>query len=327
MRFVISLSFLFLSLSIISVFYPMPANAGYGADTCKGQTNRVRADMVFDLNSGEILYEKNANAAFHPASLTKLMSLMVIFDALRNDEIDYDDRIQLVRQRGQVDGRTSMIKSMTVREAVGGVVTGSLNNALDGVAQKIGMDEFIRRMNQKANQLGLDHTKFVNTTGWPTATSKSKQRTNLHDLATMVRHLETEYENEYSRFDGKSKITITGLPKPLSSTNNLLQNASSRRANPYKGVVGGKTGYTCYSGWHLITLYKDHSKPNDRLVVMSVGHSTGLGRDHHVRDLLDQYVGAYKRHQPKPQVQSVESVSAEGGSSAKATAANHENNQ
>ena len=297
MRFV---SFAVLALCF-SFSFLSTAMAGYSADNCKGDTNRVRGDLVFDLHSGEILFEKNANASFHPASLTKLVSLMIIFDALRADEIDYSDRVQLVRVRGQVDGRTASIKSMTVREAIGGIATGSLNNALDGVAQKIGMETFIRRMNQKSKLLGLSRTKFVNATGWPTPSSKSQQRTTLHELATLLRHLETEYEREYSQFDGKAKVYIAGLANPLSATNNLLQNASSRRANPYKGVVGGKTGYTCYSGWHLITLYKDPSKPHDRLVVMSVGHTTGAGRDRHVRELLDENIGKYRRFVAKPQ--------------------------
>jgi D-alanyl-D-alanine carboxypeptidase (penicillin-binding protein 5/6) len=302
MRFVF-LAILAVYISLVS--FSSPATAGYNADNCQGTTNRVRADLIFDLKSGDVLFEKNANALFHPASLTKLVSLMVIFDALRAGEIDYSDRIQLVRARGQIDGRTASIKSMTVKEAIQGVATGSLNNALDGVAIKIGMETFVRRMNHKSKSLGLTHTKFVNTTGWPTSSSKSQQRTTLHELAKLLRYLETEYEHEYSQFDGKAKVYINGLAKPLSATNNLLQNASSRRANPYKGVVGGKTGYTCYSGWHLITLYKDPSKPDDRLVVMSVGHATGISRDQHVRTLLDENIDKYKRFKTKSKTESI----------------------
>ena len=271
-----------------------PVYAGYLADNCKGETNRVRADLVFDLHSGKILAEKNAGASFHPASLTKIVSLMVIFDAIHNDEISYSDRIKLVRTAGNLDNRTSMIKSMSVKEAVGGIVTGSLNNALDGIATEIGHDKFIRRMNDKARAIGLEKTKFVNTTGWPTPQSKAAQRTTLYELAKIMQHLDTHYSEDYKKFDGRSSVTISGLPTPLKSTNNLLHNASSRRAQPYKNVVGGKTGYTCYSGWHLITLYKDPSSPQNRLVLMSVGHSTGSARDTHMRDLLDKYTPRYK---------------------------------
>lgn len=301
------------SLAIL-LFSSSPSYAGFSADNCGGSVNRVRGDLVFDLNSGQVFYEKNANTSFHPASLSKLMSLIVIFDALRAGEIDYHDRVQLVRQKGQIDNRTSMIRSMSVREAINGVATGSLNNALDGIAQKIGMDTFIRRMNQKADRLGLHNTNFVSTTGWPTPISKSKQRTTLHELATILRYLETEYEDEYKEFDGKPQVYIAGIGRPLTSTNNLLQDAVSRRANPYKGVVGGKTGYTCYSGWHLITLYKDPVNPKERLVVMSVGHSTGAGRDAHVRELLDENTDKFRRflRKPKPDTTAAASMPNQG---------------
>lgn len=285
----------FVSWLVLGLFTFIPlGHAGYSADNCKGETNRVRADLIFDLKSGTIIAEKNAKAAFHPASLTKLVSLMVIFDAIHNDEIKYTDRVALVRTAGNLDNRTSMIKSMTVKEAVSGIVTGSLNNALDGIAVKIGQDKFIKRMNDKAHAIGLKHTKFVNTTGWPTPASKTSQRTNLYELAAIMRHLEDHYAADYKKFDGQSSVTIRGVPNPLKSTNNLLQNASSRRAQPYKGVVGGKTGYTCYSGWHLITIYKDPADTQNRLVLMSVGHSTGSARDKHMRTLLDKNIPLYQ---------------------------------
>lgn len=277
------------------LMFPSLAFAGYTADNCRGDVNRVRADMVFDLKTGHVIAEENAGAKFHPASLSKLMSLMVIFDAIETRELRYGDRIPLVRSGGTLDNRTGMIKSMTVKEAIGGIVTGSLNNPIDGIAQKIGSGEFVRRMNAKARSLGLTKTKFVNVTGMPTVDSKRSQRTNLRELATIVRHLETEYHDQYSDFDGKASVTIRGVPAPLKSTNNLLQNASSRRAKPYKGVVGGKTGYTCYSGWHLVALYKDPSSPKNRLVLMTVGHDTGNGRDNHMRELLDENIPKYKR--------------------------------
>jgi D-alanyl-D-alanine carboxypeptidase len=304
--------FCFLAALALIVF-PSLSYAGFVKDNCdpnRGQ-NRVRADIVFDLKTGTILSEKNADTKFHPASLSKLMSLIVIFDAIRNDEIQYSERIQLVRTAGNLDNRSSMVKSMSVKDAVNGVVTGSLNNALDGVANKIGMAEFVNRMNTKAKSLGLTKTKFVNPTGWPTPHSMSSQRTSLNDLATLLRHLETEYHKEYSNFDGKSSVTISGIPTPLKSTNNLLQNASSRRAQPYKGVVGGKTGYTCYSGWHLITLYKDDLSPSDRLVLMTVSHDTGSARDNHMRKMLDKNIPKYreflnKRGSSSPDLQSTE---------------------
>ena len=277
--------FLFFALLLIAV----PAYAGYGQDSCAKNKprNLVRADMVFDLQTGKILIEKNAKQAFHPASLSKLMALAVVFDDIRAKRYGMNDRVQLVKTGGQFDGRTSSIKSMTVREAINGVATASLNNALDGLAAKTGTEKFVARMNDKAKAWGLGNTHFVNPTGWPTPQSMKAQRTTLREYAQLVRHMWAEYPKEMKQISGMSEVEIAGLKKPLKSTNNLLETSDAPRAEPYEGVVAGKTGYTCYSGWHLVAVFEDRSLGNRRLVAMSVGHATGKARDEQVKELLD----------------------------------------
>ena len=269
----------------------VPAYAGYTSDTCpktKDQ-NRVRADLVFDLSTGKVLIEKNAGAVFHPASLTKLMSLALVFDDLRAKKINYTQNVSLVRRPGQVDNRTARISKMSVREAINGVATASLNNALDGLARLTGPEStFVARMNEKARLWGMTRTLFANTTGWPTPESLQLQRTTLKDYARLVGALWTLYPKEMKEFSGKPEIAIAGLPKPLQSTNHLLETAKGRMALPYSGVIGGKTGYICYSGWHLITVYQDKSLGGRRMVAMTVGHATGRARDLHMKELLDQ---------------------------------------
>lgn len=258
-------------------------------DSCaKGKPrNLVRADMVFDLQTGKVLLEKNAKQSFHPASLSKLIALAVVFDDVRAKRYGMNDRVELLKTGGQVDGRTSSIKVMTVREAINGVATASLNNALDGLAAKTGTEKFVARMNEKAKTWGLEQTHFVNPTGWPTPQSIKAQRTTLREYAQIVRHMWAEYPKEMKQFSGLSEVAIGGLKRPLKSTNNLLETADAPRAQPYEGVVAGKTGYTCYSGWHLVAVFEDRSLGNRRLVAMSVGHATGKARDEQVKELLD----------------------------------------
>lgn len=273
----------------LAIFLPASAQAGYENDTCKKNSprNRVRADIVFDLQSGKILLERNARASFHPASLSKLMALAVVFDHVRAGDYALADRVRLVRTAGERDGRTSAIDAMTVREAILGVATGSLNNALDGLAAKTGTVDFVADMNGKAAAWGLSHTRFVNPTGWPTPQSIAFQRTTLRDYAQLVRQMWSAYPAEMKQISGLREIRIAGLKNPLKSTNNLLETADAPRAQPYDGVVGGKTGYTCYSGWHLAALYEDRALKNRRMMVISVGHKTGAERDRRVRELLD----------------------------------------
>ena len=279
----------YLALPLLICLFTLPAEAGYSRDSCpKARTEgRVRADMVFDLETGKIFSEKNSKASFHPASLSKLMSLALIFDDMQDKKLRPNETIRLTATGGQWDGRTSSIKSMTVNEAVQGIATASLNNALDGIAARNGMAAFVARMNARAKEWDMHNTFFVNPTGWPTPQSVQMQRSTMHDMARLVRHVWLDYPKEVARYAGQKEVTIRGLKKPLNTTNNLLENAVAPRAQPYEGVVGGKTGYTCTSGWHLIAVYEDPTIKR-RMVAMSVGHPTGLGRDETVRKMLDQ---------------------------------------
>ncbi len=278
-----------LILSVLMSGIPLPAQAGFMRDTCPAAKakGRVRADMVFDLETGKILKERNARASFHPASLTKLMSLALIFEDVRKKRLKLNERVTLQRTGGEVDGRTSSIRSMTLGEAIEGVANASLNNALDGIAAKYGTGKFVARMNATAREWGMKDTHFVNPTGWPTAQSMQMQRSTLYDMATLVRGIWLGYSDEADRYTGKKQVRIAGLKKPLNSTNNLLEISEAPRAQPYEGVIGGKTGYTCYSGWHLIAVYEDPALKR-RMVAMTVGHATGKSRDDYMRKLLDE---------------------------------------
>lgn len=282
--------FRFLALILCAVLLVIPvAEAGYSKDSCPKNKpqNRVRGDLVFDMDTRKVLIEKNAKASFHPASLTKLMSLDLIFDDLQARRLRPDEMVPLLKTGGQRDGRTISLQKMTVREAVAGIATASLNNVLDGIAAKSGTPAFVARMNETAKRLGMKKTFFVNPTGWPTPQSMQMQRTTLHDLATLVRHVWLGYPKEIAQYAGKKDVTITGLKEPLNSTNNLLETSEAPHAQPYGGVIGGKTGYTCYSGWHLVVVYKD-IETGRRMVGITVGHKTGKARDDHMISLLDE---------------------------------------
>lgn len=278
-------------LCALFVFVSVPAQAGYTSDSCPKNKpqNRIRADLVVDLETGKVLLQKNAGAVFHPASLTKLMSLALVFDDLRAGKIKLTQPVVLVRRPGQIDNRTARITRMSVREAINGVATASLNNALDGLAALTGTEgRFVERMNERAKLWGMSKTFFVNTTGWPTPASMQLQRTTLYDYAHLLGALWTQYPKEMQAYSGKPEIAITGLPKPLASTNHLLAGAEGRMALPYPGVIGGKTGYTCYSGWHIVTIYQDDKLGGRRMAAMTVGHATGRARDLYMKDLLDR---------------------------------------
>lgn len=276
------------AVSLGGLSLPSPSIAGYTKDTCPREQpkNRVRADLVIDLETGKILIDRKGDTAFHPASLSKLMSLLLIFDEMRAHRLRPGETVTLVRTGGQYDGRTSSLRQMTVDEAIAGIANASLNNVLDGLVAKLGGSAFIARMNDTARRIGMDKSFFVNPTGWPTPQSMQLQRTTLHDMARLARTLWLRYPDEVARYTGRKDVAIAGLKEPLKSTNNLLETSEAAHAQPYAGVIGGKTGYTCYSGWHLLAVYKDEATGR-RMVAMTAGHATGKARDDHMVRLLD----------------------------------------
>ena len=160
--------------------------------------NNKYASIVIDASTGAVLSEKNANKVLHPASLTKVMTLMLLFDALENGNVRLNDRIYISRhaaaQQPSKLGLTAG-SSIRVEDAILSVVTKSANDMAVAIAEHLAGSEsrFAARMTQRAHSIGMTRTNFANASGLHNPAQVSTAR----DMATLARYIIVRYPNYY----------------------------------------------------------------------------------------------------------------------------------
>ncbi|HJT14987.1 MAG TPA: D-alanyl-D-alanine carboxypeptidase family protein [Dongiaceae bacterium] len=233
----------------------------------------VQASIVVDAATGEVLSASNANTSTYPASLTKMMTLYLLFEAMQDGRVKLTDTITFSRYAaGQsatnlnVDGGDRI----SVETAILALVVRSANDAATAIAEHLGGTEagFARLMTNKAQMLGMTRTTFRNANGLP----DSKQRTTARDMATLSVALIRDFPQYYGYFKRTSfkyrGVTYRGHNKLLKS---------------FKGYDGIKTGYIRASGFNLAS---SAERDGRRLVVVVLGGTSPSKRDRQVADLL-----------------------------------------
>ena len=235
------------------------------------------AVVVIDANTGKTLYSEAADAQRFPASLTKMMTLYLVFERLQNGKLSKDSRISFSQRASNASPSKLGVKaggSITVEQAILALVTKSANDVAIAVAEKIGGSEsgFAEMMTRKARQLGMNRTTFRNASGLP----NPKQTTTARDMARLGIALREHYPRYYSYFDTRS-FTFAG--RRMGNHNKLLGRV--------EGVDGIKTGYTVASGFNLVTSAKDGSRS---IVAVVMGGKSGGSRDARMRQLVATYL-------------------------------------
>ena len=231
------------------------------AHTASGQTQTTpaRAAIVVDMTSGAVLLEKNADTSVPPASMSKLMTLEVVFDALETGRLALDDTFRTSDRAAAMGGSKMFIRSggsVKVEDLLRGVIVQSGNDAAVALAEAIsGTEEaFAGLMNQRADDIGLTGSSFANATGWP----DPKHRMSPRDLATLAERIITRYPQHYALF---------------AETEFTWEDITQRNRNPLLdagiGADGLKTGHTEEAGYGLVA----SAKRGERRVVLVV---TGL---------------------------------------------------
>ena len=230
------------------------------------------AAIVVEADTGKVLYARNPDSRRYPASLTKVMTLYLAFDALQRGRLKLDDRITVSRHAA--DQRPTRIglrpgQSITVRDAINVVAVKSANDAAAALAERIGGSEsgFAEMMTRKARDLGMTETRFYNASGLPDARHVSSAR----DLAILGRAVVRDFPQYYGVF-GQKETTFRGRWVP--GHDHLLA---------MKGVDGMKTGYTVASGFNLIS---SGVRDGKRIVAVVLGGATARTRDHFMERLL-----------------------------------------
>jgi D-alanyl-D-alanine carboxypeptidase (penicillin-binding protein 5/6) len=234
-------------------------------------TQSKYAAIVVDAKSGEVLYSKNGDSPRYPASLTKMMTLYLTFEALASGKLRLDDRVVFSpRAAAQAPTKLGVAAgdSISVADAVQAMAIKSANDASLAIAEKLGGSEsrFTALMTLRAQELGMDNTHFVNPNGLP----DTRQISTARDMAILSRALMRDYPQYYHYF---SKAGFYFRGNYIKGHNHLLGN----------GVDGLKTGYTRSSGFNIAF---SGVREGRRLVVVVMGGPTSASRDENAEDLL-----------------------------------------
>lgn len=232
------------------------------------------AAIVVDANSGEVLYQQRADMPRHPASITKVMTLMLAFDALDRGELRLDDTVEMtpeaVRQPPSKLG-LKLGEGLPVEDAIRVIAVKSANDVAVALAQRLAGSEaaFVQQMNAKARALGMSGTNFANASGLPNV----NHFTTARDLAVLAAALFREHADRYAYF---SQQEFAWRGRLMPNHNKLLGRVP--------GVDGIKTGYTSASGY---TLLSSAVRNGQRLITVVLGTPSGFVRDNNVAELIE----------------------------------------
>jgi D-alanyl-D-alanine carboxypeptidase len=255
-----------LVLLLAVVAHGRPAQAQVGSDRY--------ASIVIDAQSGDLLSAANPDEPRYPASLTKMMTIYMLFEALRDRRVSLDQFVPVsAHAAAMMPSKLGLVPgtAITVEQALLGLVTKSANDAASALGELLGGDEdrFAQMMTLRARALGMSHTTFRNASGWP----DPEQVTTARDLALLARHLVQDYPAEYRYF---SIPSFMYHGRVIPNHDRMLQT--------YPGADGLKTGYTTASGCNLVT---SAVRGDVRLIGVVLGASNGSERDSHMAALLD----------------------------------------
>jgi D-alanyl-D-alanine carboxypeptidase len=237
------------------------------------------ADIVVDANSGAVLHQTNPDAKRHPASLTKIMTLYLLFEQLEAGKLKLDSPLKVSQSAAEQSPTKLGLKAgstIQVEDAIKGIITRSANDAAVVVAEAIAGDEdaFAALMTRKAKTLGMSLTVYKNASGLP----DDDQITTARDQSRLGRAIQERFPKYYKYFQTRS-FSFRG--KSISNHNHLLGRVD--------GVDGIKTGYIRASGFNLVTSLH---RGNRYVVAVVMGGSSAGSRDARMRELIGQTITA-----------------------------------
>lgn len=254
------------------------ALAPIGAQSVQARSGQVDeakyAAIVMDAATGEILYARQADSKRFPASVTKIMTLYLTFEALSKGQIKLTDRVMVSpHAAAQPPSKLGLAagESASVDEAIRAMCTKSANDMAVAMAEKLGGSEqaFAAMMTRKAAELGMSNTHYADASGLPDA----RQISTAHDIAILSRAVLRDFPAYYPYF---SEASWTFHGRSERNHNHLLEKEP--------GVDGIKTGYTNGSGFNLAASAKRDGR---RMIVVVLGGSSASSRDAHVVELLN----------------------------------------
>ena len=239
-----------------------------------------KSAVLMDVATGKVLYENNAHEALPPASVTKVMTMLLIMEAIDSGKIGWDDMVTASEAAAAKGGSQIYLKvgeTMSVTDMVKSIAVSSANDCACAMAEHIAGSEsaFVQMMNARARELGMNDTNFVNCTGLDDGEEAKDHKTSAYDIGIMSRQL-LKYHPEIKKFTTIWMDTVRSGAFGLSNTNKLVRF--------YSGATGLKTGFTSGAGYCLSA---SAQRDGMELVAVVMGCDTSANRFAACKSMLD----------------------------------------
>jgi len=239
-----------------------------------------KSALLMDVATGTILYEKNAHEALSPASVTKVMTMLLIMEAIDSGKISWDDTVTASESAAAKGGSQIYLKAgetMSVSDMVKSIAVSSANDCACAMAEHLAGSEpaFVDLMNKRAKELGMNDTNFVNCTGLDDDPEAANHKTSAHDIAIMSRELLKNHP-DIKKFTTIWMDTVRNGSFGLSNTNKLIRF--------YSGATGLKTGFTSGAGYCMSA---SAERDGMELIAVVMGCSTSQKRTAACKAMLD----------------------------------------
>ena len=255
------------------------------------QAAQYKSAVLMDAATGTVLAQENPHDALAPASVTKVMTLLLIMEAIDSGRIRWEDPVTASEAAAAKGGSQVYLKvgeTMSVSDMVKSIAVSSANDCACAMAELLAGSEaaFVEQMNARAAELGMKDTHFVNCTGLDDDPAAKDHRTSAHDIALMSRELLVNHP-DIRKFTTIWMDTIRDGAFGLSNTNKMVRY--------YSGCTGLKTGYTAAAGYCLSA---SAQRDGMELIAVVMGSPTSQERFAACRELLDQGFAGYTLYEP-----------------------------
>ena len=276
-------------LTALALLLPLPGKALAAEPDTDGNSA-----VLMDVETGTVLYEKNAHEPLPPASVTKVMTLLLIMEAIDSSKIGWDDPVTASESAAAKGGSQIYLKAgetMTVSDLVKSIAVSSANDAACAMAEHIAGSEsaFVELMNARAAELGMQDTHFVNCTGLDDGADAVNHRTSAYDIALMSRELLKNHP-DIKNYTTIWMDTIRDGAFGLSNTNKMVRF--------YPGCTGLKTGFTSGAGYCLSA---SAQRDGMELIAVVMGCESSQSRTAACKAMLDYGFANFALYDPRPE--------------------------
>ena len=274
---------------ILCLLFPLIPRAGATSLEVAG-----KSAVLMDAATGTVLYEKNAHEPLAPASVTKVMTMLLIMEAIDSGKIRWEDTVTASETAAAKGGSQIYLKvgeTMSVSDMVKSIAVSSANDCACAMAEHLSGSEaaFVEAMNQRAKELGMNDTNFVNCTGLDDGPDAQNHKTSAYDIALMSRELLTKHP-DIKKNTTIWMDTVRNGAFGLSNTNKLVRF--------YPGATGLKTGFTSTAGYCLSATAE---REGMELIAVVMGAESSNVRNTACKQLLDYGFANYALVSPMPE--------------------------